>query len=140
MNNKQKILLILSTVALILCLNQTVKAQSNDNNQTAIANEPFNAVEILPEYPGGIQNFAAFINKNLDQSKASQPEKKVIITFVVEKDGSLKEVRPVGHIFDKNAAKEAVRVVKLSPKWIPGKQNGKLVKVQYAVPVVFIKQ
>lgn len=136
MNSKQKTLLILSTVAFTLCLNQTVKAQSNDNNKTAIANEPFNAVEILPEYPGGIQKFAAFINKNLDQSKASQPGK-VIITFVVEKDGSLKEVRPVGHIFDKTAAKEAVRVVKLSPKWIPGKQNGKLVSVQYTVPVVF---
>jgi protein TonB len=93
-------------------------------------------VEGLPEFPGGYQRFRSFINKNLDQSKSAEAGR-ANITFVVEKDGSLSDVRAIGHIFNQPAIDEAVRVVKLSPKWIPGKQNGKPVRVQYTVPIVF---
>jgi hypothetical protein len=92
--------------------------------------------EVPPEFPGGYEKLTAFINKNLNQSKSSKPGR-VNVTFVVEKDGTLSDIIAIGRIFDQNATDEAIRVMKLSPKWIPGKQNGKPVRVQYTVPIVF---
>ncbi|CAM3781045.1 energy transducer TonB [Mucilaginibacter galii] len=96
----------------------------------------FTSVEELPEFPGGYQKLLPFINKNLNKSKTEKTGR-IIITFVVEKDGSLSDLRAIGRIFDQEAANEAIRVLKLSPKWNPGKQNGKPVRVQYTVPIVF---
>ena len=134
MRTKRKIIILLSTAILTLCLNlfnEKVKAQTPSN-------ETFTAVEELPTFPNSHEDFQAFIKKNLDQTKASKPGR-INITFLVEKDGTLSDVKAIGRIFDNNAADEAVRVIKLSPKWNPGKQNGKPVKVQYVVPIVFTK-
>lgn len=105
--------------------------------KTDTVNAVFGMVsEAIPEFPGGNEKLYSFINKNLNQNKASKPGR-VNVTFIVEKDGALSDVRAIGPIFDQNAADEAIRVIKLSPKWIPGKQNGKPVRVQYVVPIVF---
>ena len=110
----------------------TAKAITNINNE-----EVFGGVnEIFPEFPGGNEKLYAFITKNLDQSKSFKPGR-VNITFVVEKNGSLSNIKAVGRHFDASAEEEAIRVLKLSPKWIPGMQNGKNVAVQYTVPIVF---
>ena len=61
---------------------------------------------------------------------------RVIVQFVVEKDGSVTDVH-VARSVDPSLDKEAVRVVKIMPKWIPGKQNGSAVRVKYTVPVLF---
>ena len=61
---------------------------------------------------------------------------RVIVQFVVEKDGSVTDVH-VARSVDPSLDKEAVRVVKVMPKWIPGKQNGSAVRVKYTVPVLF---
>ena len=98
----------------------------------------FTSVEGLPEFPGGYQKFLAFVKENLDQSKSSVAGR-ANITFVVEQDGTLSDIKAVGRIFDENAINEAIRVMKLSPKWNPGKQNGKPVRVQYTLPIVFTK-
>jgi len=108
------------------------KKLSEKEAETAV----FTSVEELPEFPGGYQKFLPFINKNLNKTKTEKTGR-INITFVVEKDGRLSDVRAVGRIFDQDAANEAIRVVKLSPKWSPGKQNGKPVRVQYTVPIVF---
>ncbi|MFD1258140.1 energy transducer TonB [Mucilaginibacter terrae] len=110
----------------------TAKVVANPNS-----NEIFGGVdEFPPEFPGGNEKLYAFIAKNLDQSKSFKPGR-VNITFIVEKDGSLSNIQSVGRHFDEGAEKEAMRVIALSPKWIPGNQMGKSVRVQYTVPIIF---
>ncbi|MGF7075212.1 TonB family protein [Mucilaginibacter sp. R-33] len=99
----------------------------------------FTSVEQVPEFPGGIEAFSKFLATNIRYPKAARDNNvqgRVIITFVVEKDGSLsnmKVVRGIGSGCDE----EAVRVLSISPAWKPGIQNGKAVKVQYSVPISF---
>jgi len=138
MRTKRKLIFLLSTAVLTVCLNllnEKVDAQSIKVVKTP-TNETFTAVEELPTFPNSQQDFLEFVKKNLDQTKTSKPGR-INITFVVEKDGALSDVKAVGRIFDNNAADEAIRVIKLSPKWIPGKQNGQPVRVQYVVPILF---
>ncbi|TWR30448.1 TonB family protein [Mucilaginibacter pallidiroseus] len=118
-------------------------ALSADNNVDKAASPAsgavFSAVEQSPGFPGGQQAFEKYIVTNLNypqQARDNHVQGRVIITFVVEKDGSLsnmKVVRSVGSGTDE----EAVRVLAASPKWKPGMQSGKPVRVQYTVPITF---
>jgi len=94
------------------------------------------SVETLPSFPGGVEELNRFIEKNLDQSKG-KAERRVNVTFVVEKDGSLSNIQKIGRTDDVKTDEEAIRIIKLSPKWEPGKQNGHAVRTQYTVPVAF---
>lgn len=94
----------------------------------------FNATEAKPEFPGGIQAFYTFVGNNFRMPDEKDLKGKVFITFIVEKDGSLtdiKTIRDIGY----GTGEEAVRVLKLSPKWIPGEIDGKPVRVQYSLPI-----
>jgi TonB family protein len=99
----------------------------------------FLTVEKVPEFKGGISEFYLFLQKNLIYPEAMLKRNiqgKVFITMTVEKDGSLsdiKSVRDVGY----GSADEAIRVLKLSPKWEPGYQNGQRVRVRYTLPINF---
>jgi TonB family protein len=99
----------------------------------------FTAVEKAPEFTAGIEAFYRFLSQNIKYPEAMRKnniEGKVFITFIVEKDGSLsdiKSVRDVGY----GSAEESIRVLKLSPKWSPGYQNGIAVRVQYTMPISF---
>lgn len=99
----------------------------------------FVAVEQEPEFPGGIDSLYAWINRNLrypEQARKENITGKVYVTFVVEKDGSIgnpKLLRDIGF----GCGAEAIRVVKAMPKWNPGKQRGKPVRVQFNLPVSF---
>ncbi|MGZ3819232.1 MAG: energy transducer TonB, partial [Mucilaginibacter sp.] len=99
----------------------------------------FITVEKEPEFKGGISEFYRFLNQNLRYPEAMlkyNVQGKVFITLTVEKDGSLsdiKSVRDVGY----GSADEAIRVLKLSPKWDPGYQNGHRVRVRYTLPITF---
>jgi TonB family protein len=103
------------------------------------ANDVLSSVEKLPEFPGGIEAFGKFLGSNVRYPKDAREkgtQGRVIITFVVEKDGSLsgyKVVRGVSPDIDA----EALRVLKMSPAWSPGTQKGKPVRVQYSVPISF---
>lgn len=91
-------------------------------------------IEQSPEFPGGIKNFYKFVSDNFKAPEEEGLKGKVLVSFVVEKDGSLtdiKVIRDVGFGTDK----EAIRVLKKSPKWSPGEQNGKKVRVQYSLPI-----
>lgn len=106
---------------------------------TASPDEIFVSVEVLPEFKGEYESFEAFVRKNLNNAKALKPGR-TNITFVVEKDGSLSNIKAAGRLLNEGATKEAIRVVKLSPKWIPGKQNGISVRTQYTIPILFQQQ
>ena len=99
----------------------------------------FDMVEQMPAFPGGMQELMVYLGKNIKYPTIAQEngtQGRVIIQFVVERDGTISDVR-VARGVDPYLDKEAVRVVKSMPKWIPGKQNGKAVRVKFTVPVMF---
>jgi TonB family protein len=99
----------------------------------------FTSVEHVPDFPGGFKAFLAFLSNNIKYPAAmrnNNVQGRVIISFIVEADGTLTDIRVVRSL-EQDADAEAVRVIKLSPKWNPGSQNGHLVRVQYTVPINF---
>jgi protein TonB len=96
----------------------------------------YSKVDKYPEYSGGFSALQDFLKKNL---KTGGEKGNVISTFVVEKDGSLSNVEVVRSFSDKAKA-EAIRVIKLMPKWKPGVDKGKVVRTQYYFPISFQKQ
>ena len=99
----------------------------------------FQVVEEMPEFPGGMSECMKFLGKNIKYPTISQEngvQGRVIVQFVVNRDGSIVDpvvVRGVDPYLDK----EALRVIQMMPKWKPGKQRGKAVRVKYTVPVMF---
>ncbi len=99
----------------------------------------FDVVEQMPEFPGGMAALMEYLGKNIKYPPVAEEngvQGRVIVTFVVERDGSITDVKVVKSV-DPSLDREAVRVVKSMPHWIPGKQNGSAVRVKYTVPVTF---
>ena len=99
----------------------------------------FQVVEEMPEFPGGMGECMKFLGKNIKYPQISQEngvQGRVIIQFVVNRDGSIVDAQ-VARGVDPYLDKEALRVVGLMPKWKPGKQRGKEVRVKYTLPVMF---
>lgn len=99
----------------------------------------FHVVEEMPSFPGGDAECMRFLSKNIKYPTIAQEngiQGRVILQFVVNKDGSIVDVT-VARSVDPYLDKEAVRVVKMMPKWKPGKQRGKPVRVKYTLPVMF---
>jgi len=104
-----------------------------------VEQEIFMVVEEMPEFPGGIAKLGDYLAKNIkypQMARESGVQGKVFITFVVEPDGHVSNVKVVRGI-GAGCDEEAVRVIKNMPKWKPGKQRGKAVRVSYNVPVNF---
>ena len=104
-----------------------------------VANKVFDVVEEMPSFPGGQGALMAFLSSNIKYPVVAQEngvQGRVIVGFVVEKDGSITDVKVMRSV-DPSLDREAQRVVKAMPKWKPGKQNGSAVRVKYTVPVVF---
>jgi len=102
----------------------------------------FLVVENMPEFPGGESAMYKFIGKNIEyprMAKESGISGRVFVTFVVEKDGSVTDVKILRGIGG-GCDEEAVRVIKKMPRWSPGKQRGKPVRVQYRMPIKFTLQ
>ena len=99
----------------------------------------FDVVEQMPSFPGGPSALMQYLSSNIKYPVVAEEngvQGRVVCTFVVERDGSITDVRVIRSV-DPSLDKEAVRVVKSMPKWIPGKQNGSAVRVKYTVPVTF---
>jgi protein TonB len=99
----------------------------------------FDVVEEMPQFPGGPNALFEYLSKNIKYPVVAEEngvQGRVIVTFVVERDGSITDVKVVKSV-DPSLDKEATRVVKSMPHWIPGKQNGSAVRVKYTVPVTF---
>ena len=101
--------------------------------------EIFVVVEDMPEPPGGIAELMKFLGKNIKYPTIAQEngiQGRVVVEFVVNKDGTIVDPRVVRGV-DPSLDKEAIRVIMSMPKWKPGKQGGKPVRVKYTVPVTF---
>ena len=99
----------------------------------------FDVVEEMPSFPGGPGALMSFLSGNIKYPVVAEEngiQGRVIVAFVVERDGSITDVRVVKSV-DQSLDKEAVRVVKSMPNWIPGKQNGSAVRVKFTLPVTF---
>ena len=102
-------------------------------------NKVFDVVEQMPDFPGGMSALMSYLNKNIRYPVVAEEngiQGRVIVTFVVERNGSITDVQVVKSV-DPSLDKEAIRVVKSMPNWIPGKQNGSAVRVKYTLPVTF---
>ena len=108
--------------------------------EVEVAEEPiFTVVESEPEFPGGMEALYKYLAQNIKYPQLARENGitgKVYVTFVVEKDGSIANPRILRDIGGGCGA-EAIRVVKAMPKWSPGKQRGKAVRVQFNLPVNF---
>ena len=120
----------------VMCLatanaQKTIVSQSNQS--------VYDDVEVMPEFPGGIAAMNDFIYTNIKYPKDAIKQEvggRVIVMFVVETDGSLSNVRVARKVFP-SLDDEAVRVVKSMPKWKPGKEKGRPVRVNFTMPIVF---
>ena len=108
-------------------------------NSESSEEKVFGVVEQMPSFPGGQQKLMDYLAENIrypEELAETCVQGRVIVTFVVEKDGSISDVK-VAKSLDPLLDKEAVRVVSGMPKWYPGKQNGVAVRVRYVIPVTF---
>ncbi|MEP1034138.1 energy transducer TonB [Ekhidna sp.] len=100
---------------------------------------PKNWAEVMPTFEGGMQNFYKFLGKNIHYPKQAQRmgiEGRVVVQFVVEKDGTLTDLKVLKGI-GAGCDEEAIRVMKKVPKFLPGKQGDIRVRVQMVVPINF---
>jgi TonB family protein len=99
----------------------------------------FNVVEKMPEFEGGMNGMMSFLQKNIkypEEAIKNGTQGRVVVQFVVNKDGSITDANVVKSVSPELDA-EALRVVKSMPKWTPGEQRGEKVRVQFTLPVQF---
>ena len=134
MKTRKNVSLKVALMMLVLLFSfMTSTAQTKKNDMV------FDVVEVMPQYPGGQIAMLKYIMENIkypEQAMKEGIQGRVTVRFIVEKDGSISNVKPVLSVHPL-LDKEAVRVVKSMPKWSPGKQKGKPVRVQFNVPVMF---
>jgi protein TonB len=113
-----------------------VEPKEEDEEEEVI----FVVVESMPEFPGGQQAMMKYIGENIKYPVIAQEngiQGRVICQFVIEKDGKVTDIQVVRSSGEPSLDKEAVRVINSMPKWKPGKQRGKPVRVKYTIPVNF---
>jgi protein TonB len=101
--------------------------------------EIFEFVEQMPEYLGGEDKLEHYFKENIKyptKAKEMRIEGRVICAFIVNEDGSLSDIK-IARSISKEFDEEAIRLIKNMPNWKPGKQNGKAVKVNYSLPIIF---
>ena len=130
-----RLLTTLSVLAILFMANTTVTAQ----NKKAASDKVYEKVEVMPEFPGGDQAMMDFVAKNVvypQEARDKEISGRVMVGFIVEKDGSISDAKVVKGIGG-GCDEEAVRVVNAMPKWKPGKQKGKPVRVSFMMPFNF---
>ena len=108
-------------------------------NTIGYGNSVYDVVEEMPQYYGGSSALFEYLSKNVKYPVVAEEngiQGRVIVTFVVERDGSITETK-IAKSVDPSIDREALRVVRNMPRWIPGRQNGSPVRVKYTVPVTF---
>lgn len=105
-------------------------------NETEVEKEFYEMIEVdvKPDFPGGITAFYNFVGKNYRVPEDNKFKGKVMVAFIIEKDGTLSNFKILRDLGDE-LGKETIRVLKKSPKWTPGTQNGKSVRVLYSLPI-----
>lgn len=134
MKTRKNVSLKVALMMLVLLFSfMTSTAQTKKNDMV------FDVVEVMPQFPGGQIAMLKYIMENMkypEQAMKEGIQGRVAVSFIVEKDGSISDVKPILSVHPL-LNKEAVRVVESMPKWTPGKQNGKPVRVRFNVPVMF---
>ena len=105
-------------------------------------NQSFDVVEEMPEFPGGSDALMKYLATNVHYPEAAEKagvQGRVIVTFVVDSDGSISDANILKSV-DPSLDQEALRLVNSMPKWTPGKQKGKAVRVKYTIPIAFALQ
>ena len=123
-------------IVLAIMATLSINAQSEE---TSVEEAVYDTVEEMPQFPGGPSALFEYLSKNIHYPIVAEEngvQGRVLVSFIVEKDGSLTDVK-VEKSVDPSLDKEAQRLVKAMPNWIPGKQHGELVRVKYTVPVTF---
>ena len=155
-----KVLLTLPVFALLILLNtQCDNTKPNEEKQQTTVTETetileqpvydteaatlqdsiYRVSEVMPQYPGGPNEIMRYIQENIkypQSAKDNKIEGRVFVTFVVEKDGSITNAAVIRGI-DKECDAEALRVVSSMPKWNPGQQDGKNVRTQFTIPIIY---
>lgn len=128
-----KKILMMALAAMMMV--STAAAQTTKENKEKV----YEKCEVLPEYPGGIQAMMKFIGENQKypaEAVKRGEQGRVVVSFVVEKDGSLTDIEVTKHATPTLDA-AAVETVKKMPKWKPGTHKGKKVRVQFALPISY---
>lgn len=123
-------------IVLSILVTLSINAQSE---ATHVEEKVYDVVEEMPQFPGGPSALFEYLSNNLQYPVVAEEngvQGRVIVTFIVEKDGSISNAKVV-KVVDPSLDKEAIRLVESMPNWIPGKQNGEPVRVKYTVPVTF---
>ena len=117
----------------------TILRTVGDDSTESDQEEVYQVVEQQPSFPGGREELFKYLTYNvkypIDAAK-NKIEGRVLVTFVVEHDGSISNVNVANSVYP-SLDKESIRVVSGMPKWIPGKANGKTVRVKYTIPITF---
>ena len=128
---------IVSTLLLLVFSTKTVAQEVLPKTNESKDYEKADDISVKPEFPGGIIAFYKFVGQNFKipaEASKSKINTKIFMQFMVEKDGSLSDfkiIKDAGY----GLGEEATRVLKLSPKWNPGSNEGKLVRVMYSLPI-----
>lgn len=134
MKTRKNVSLKVALMMLVLLFSfMTSTAQTKKNNMV------YDVVEVMPQYPGGQIAMLKYLMENIKYPKQIMEEGiqgRVTVSFIVEKDGRVSNVRLLRSV-QSSLDKEAIRVVKSMPKWTPGKHNGKPVRVRFNLPVMF---
>lgn len=134
MKTRKNVSLKVALMMLVLLFSfMTSTAQTKKNNML------YDVVEVMPQFPGGQTAMLKYIMENIKYPKQAMKEGiqgRVTVSFIVEKDGRVSNVRLLRSV-QPSLDKEAIRVVKSMPKWTPGKHNGKPVRVRFNLPVMF---
>lgn len=128
--------LILMSMMAVLCI-MIMSAQKTVVSQKS--QKVYDTVDQMPEFAGGMSALIDYLSTNIKYPQDAIKQNlsgRVLVMFVVETDGSVSNVKVAKNVFPSLDA-EAVRVVKAMPKWIPGRHKGKIVRVNYTVPIVF---
>lgn len=130
--------LLLATLLFAQCSGGS-KANDNTVEGNDSAEQVYTKVEVMPQFPGGDTELTKFLGKSVKYPVIAQEngiQGKVVCSFIVSKDGSLSDYKVVRGT-DPSLDGEAIRVLKMMPKWTPGTEKGKAVNVLYTVPVTF---
>lgn len=124
-------------ITLLILLNSFYIFSQNNEKQNEDLIYDSSVINVKPEFPEGLEKLNSFLIKTGFKTKTKKEEKtesRMFAMFVVEKDGSLSDIKVLGRV-ESGKAEKLKEVLKDLPKWIPGKQNGTIVRVLYVLPL-----
>lgn len=138
--------LLVAFFSFIKCTN--AQSPQNPTDSNTVADGVFTHVEVEASFEGGEAAWRTYLRKNLNISKVSalvtvprgkkELRQTIIVKFIVDKEGNISDVSVENPEAEPNCIQEAMRVIRTSPKWIPAKQNGRIVKAIRHQPITFV--